>query len=928
MKKISTLLLTLGMFSFCFGQNLVITGVFDGPLSGGTPKVVELTAINNIADLSIYGLGSANNGGGSDGIEFTFPAVAATAGQCITVAGDSANFFTYFNVYPDYISGSATGVNGDDAVELFENMTVIDVFGDINVDGSGTAWDYLDGWVYRVSGTGPDGSTFVPGNWTYSGVDANDGQTSNSTATTPFPKCSYVGVVSTMPTINFAASTYSFNESVGTATVDVTLTNPDPVNAITVSLNLNAASTATFGSDFTTTALSLTFPAGTTGPQVITATIIDDTMIEPDETIIVDLINPTNGAVIGNVGTTTITIVDNDTPTIPTVDFVAASTNVLEDVGTITIDLAIVDPNSSPTSVDVAIGAASTASAPDYVFSAPTTVTFPGSSAADQSITVDIVDDALIEGAEVLILELTNPTNGALIGMDTIYTINIGDNDFPVTPVNLMITGVFDGPLSGGTPKAVELYAFNAIPDLSIYGLGTANNGGGTDGIEFTFPAISVAAGECMVVSGDSANYNAFFGAFPDFISGAATGVNGDDAVELFQYLTVVDVFGDINMDGSGTAWDYLDGWVYRVGGTGPDGTVFNQSNWTYSGIDVMDGQTDNATATVPFPTCTYMPPVSNVPTIQFASATSSFNEGDGTIMIDVNILNPDMMNATSISLNLNGASTATFGSDYTTSSATLTFPAGSSAPQQISAMIIDDAIVEGDETIIIELINPTNGAVIGNISTSTVTIVDNDVAPDPEVMFATTSTIVAEDAGTIMVDLGITNENANPTTVDVAVVSSSTAMAADYVIANATVTFPGGSSAVQSVSIDIVDDMLLESTEDLVLELTNPTNGATIGANAMHTVSITDNDVSSNLTINLADQIEVFPNPASALLNVNSTIQIERMTINNVLGQTVVSLENLNASEQLNISGLVEGIYLVSFKTAAGSWTKQFIKK
>ena len=56
-------------------QDLVITGVVDGPLTGGTPKAIEFCALNDIPDLSAYGFGSANNGGGSDGEEFTFPAV-------------------------------------------------------------------------------------------------------------------------------------------------------------------------------------------------------------------------------------------------------------------------------------------------------------------------------------------------------------------------------------------------------------------------------------------------------------------------------------------------------------------------------------------------------------------------------------------------------------------------------------------------------------------------------------------------------------------------------------------------------------------------------------------------------------------------------------------------------------------------------------
>ena len=62
-------------FSFSFAQDLIITGVFDGPNSGGTPKGVELFALNDISDLSVYGLGSANNGDGSDGEEYTFPAM-------------------------------------------------------------------------------------------------------------------------------------------------------------------------------------------------------------------------------------------------------------------------------------------------------------------------------------------------------------------------------------------------------------------------------------------------------------------------------------------------------------------------------------------------------------------------------------------------------------------------------------------------------------------------------------------------------------------------------------------------------------------------------------------------------------------------------------------------------------------------------------
>ena len=176
--------------------DLIITGVVDGPLSGGLPKAIELHVVNNIVDLSIYGVGSANNGGGSDGEEFTFPAVSAAAGEFLYVATESAGFTSFFSFTPDYTS-SAASINGDDAIELFMNGPVVDVFGDINVDGTGQPWEYLDGWTYRVNGTGADGATFDLGSWTFSGPNALDGETTNATAATPFPIGSYIATPAT-----------------------------------------------------------------------------------------------------------------------------------------------------------------------------------------------------------------------------------------------------------------------------------------------------------------------------------------------------------------------------------------------------------------------------------------------------------------------------------------------------------------------------------------------------------------------------------------------------------------------------------------------------------------------------------------------------------------------------------------------------------
>jgi predicted extracellular nuclease len=190
-------------------MSLVISGIIDGPLTGGLPKAIELTALADIADLSIYGVGSANNGGGSDGEEFTFPSGSARRGDVIYVATESAEFTSFFGFAPDYISGAAAAINGDDAIELFENGTVIDLFGDIDVDGTGQLWDYLDGWAYRSASAPAPATAFDPADWVFSGTNALDGQTSNVTATTPFPAGQYAAALSPAdPVINeFVAST-------------------------------------------------------------------------------------------------------------------------------------------------------------------------------------------------------------------------------------------------------------------------------------------------------------------------------------------------------------------------------------------------------------------------------------------------------------------------------------------------------------------------------------------------------------------------------------------------------------------------------------------------------------------------------------------------------------------------------------------------
>ncbi|MEM9549243.1 MAG: Calx-beta domain-containing protein, partial [Bacteroidota bacterium] len=197
-----------------------------------------------------------------------------------------------------------------------------------------------------------------------------------------------------------------------------------------------------------------------------------------------------------------------------------------------------------------------------------------------------------------------DPTNG------DINLLNTSDGTYEITNTiagdgNLILTGVIDATLTGGQPKAIELYALADIPDLSVYGVGSANNGNGGGVIEFTFPADAISAGSFIYVTASNTDFNTWFGMNADYVDDVAN-INGDDAIELYCNGALIDVFGDVNMDGSGEPWDYLDGWAYRVSNTGLNLGTFSDTDFTYSGINALDGESNNGTAATPFPIGTF----------------------------------------------------------------------------------------------------------------------------------------------------------------------------------------------------------------------------------------------------------------------------------------------------------------------------------
>lgn len=228
-----------------------------------------------------------------------------------------------------------------------------------------------------------------------------------------------------------------------------------------------------------------------------------------------------------------------------------------------------------------------------------------------------------------------------------------------------------------------------------------------------------------------------------------------------------------------------------------------------------------------------------DAPYVSFNNASGSGIESTTSVNIPVNIMFPNS-NATSVFISVTGGS-ASLGSDYTFSNQTLTFPASSSSAINVPLTIINDAVGEPDETIEFTLSAVTNGATLG-ISKFTYTIQNDDIVPVITFRAPTTQNI-KENAGTVTVQVSLSNPALTATSVTISGFAGSATLGSDYSLPSNTITFPANTATSINYTFPITDDALVEQPENIVLRLTNPSIGVTY-VNEFDTINITDNDL------------------------------------------------------------------------------------
>ncbi len=238
-----------------------------------------------------------------------------------------------------------------------------------------------------------------------------------------------------------------------------------------------------------------------------------------------------------------------------------------------------------------------------------------------------------------------------------------------------------------------------------------------------------------------------------------------------------------------------------------------------------------------------------NATKVFFSSALSNATEAFTGADIQVRLNIPAATTA-SVDYTIIGGTATGGGIDYTLlASGTITFqaPTPNDFRQFLPIGIIDDLMKEADETIIIRLSNPVNcnldDGTLGFVE-HTFTITDND--PDPTIQFNTTASTGNESVSPVdfQVDLSVISGSDTDITYTVTG-GSAIGGGVDYtLLGSGVLTIPAG-SLTGNISADIILDGIEEFDETIEISLSLPVN-AILGANAVHTYTITDN--SANL--------------------------------------------------------------------------------
>lgn len=613
-------------------------------------------------------------------------------------------------------------------------------------------------------------------------------------------------------------------------TTDFTFTvtrNGNLQKAVTVDF-ATADGSAIAGEDYAPTAGTLTLPAGVTTARV-SVPVVGDILVEPNETFTVVLSNPVNASIVAGTGTGTI-INDDRGPEVSIDDVAVVEGDSGTTDATYTVSLSRTSPQTVVVSYQTYSGSAlgSPSRGTDYVDTSGSLTFAPGD--ASHQFHVPILGDTLDEEDEVYYVDLTAQNarlvrpeaTGTIIDDDPPPTLSLGDASvvegdagtqtllFPVTSSGA--SGRYmSAPFVTSPATATEGLAPPAVPASGPFLVQSPGSGGASSVVvpNYTRPLRRVTV-TLHLHRADAGTLDAPLLSSLDLLLVAPTGQSA---------ILMSDVAGDFGDPDATIVFDER----------GAPLTPEPLSSGTYRPTN-YDPVEDVDTFPSPAPPGPYGADLSVFAGMNPTGAWTLYAVGDQK---------PSDPWFCLVSWTLNFETDV----DYVATSGTVTFVPGQ-ITAGISMPVLGDHLVEGDETLSLDLGPPTN-ATLGQ-SHAVGTIMNDDlptlVASDVQVAQQSTATSVS-------FAVTLDQPGRQTATVDYATSDGSAVAGVDYTPATGSLTFDPGTTT-QTVAVAVAPGTTPGLDKAFFLSLSNPINAQLSKAQGLGTImppppSISIDDVS-----------------------------------------------------------------------------------
>ncbi len=666
------------------------------------------------------------------------------------------------------------------------------------------------------------------------------------------------------------------------------------LSAVATNLSLSAASTTE--GDVTAITVSATADAPVAGPQSVdvdvsgittadyglssvtinipdgqqegwvTLTVANDSLVESAETATLSLVNYSPGLHAGTTTSQQLTINDNDTATFTIGDATAA-----ED-GTLSFSVGVSNEIDQDVNIEVSYSGGE-ASLTDYD-STTDLLTFPANSTQSQTVTVSVTDDNIVEATESFLaaIGVGQASEGLSINVDDGATGTITDNDtatftltdssikegdeaasFVITPSNPIDIDVDvkvmvqDGTTSAGDfglrEQTLTFLAGSTEGQMASFAV---NDDGVVEATE-TFAA-AVALTDGFDVGDRSLNLTETGGGTLSdndqatfSIADVQTTEGTADAVFTVELSNPIDtdVTIDVNyLTGTATANDFdqtTDTVTFLAGTTSSrtvtagiinDGTVELAETFEAGlALDSVIGDRDVLLGEVATAT------IADDDEAVFAVNDVTVDESISTATLEISLSNPfDIPVSVDVQY---GSGSATASTDYDATTDQVTFSAGSNTTQVVTVNFHEDQLVELDEFFYASLALSSEADVgLRNVDlrdVGEIRINDNDMAT-----VSIEDVIVDELAGSAIFTVSLDNPIDRDVDVEVSYGGgTATGDLSDYDSETDTVTFLSETTDSQTVSVDIVDNNIVELLETFTASL-NISDATPVGARSV----------------------------------------------------------------------------------------------